>query len=152
MGTSPPGTPKAGKASCCGSRGHGAARGSPRLTRGPPRAPRLEPLEASAPSEAGRRPHHLVCQGTRSPTTTRSTTLLRPPEALSRLPRRRRRDVTSCRRRARGRKCRCPRPPLLPVSLVTFLWAAPPLWESRLSFAGSVASTRPSLSTAWKRR
>lgn len=30
--------------------------------------------------------------------------------------------------------------------------AGPPLWESRRSFAGSAASTRPSLSTAWKRR
>lgn len=44
-----------------------------------------------------------------------------PLEPPSRLPRRRRRDITSCRWRARGRKCRCPRPLLLLVSQVTFV-------------------------------
>lgn len=85
----------------------------------------MAPPRASAPTEVGRSPPHPLPAETRLGQTDESrltpprqvTGLLCQPKPSSRLPRRRPRDITSCRQRARGRKCPCSRPQLLSVSV-----------------------------------
>lgn len=89
----------------------------------------MAPPRATVPNNTGRSPHHTLRRRT-PPLTTNSAApgpaplgRERPQPVLSRFPGfpGGASDITSCRWRARGRKCRSPLPPLLPVSQVTFV-------------------------------